>query len=414
MIMSIFKRSGKVPGDPTSVDPEEMVDPVVTAPKKTKMSLEILTTEVEKMGARIEALNEMKTVMNERFSRIDERIGQLRESLVEREKEIGEIEVKAIKAYDMVNLIHPEKLAVDLQKRDVKIESTSERLNATKKVLDAMITEVKEFRKKFSAFRGIEEIMKLNSEVKSELTSMRTTQARIDVDASKIENMFIDIQKKYAEMSKLEDSIKNVNTSISDVLKQFNQLKVKSEGLAEKKTLEELKKYVKSQTSVISGFSKKGESFQKFTSRVSNLEAESQKSRQLLQNLNTVVGNLSGSVAGIAENTKSDSALSEKMDTFTRNYDKKIEDMLDVIESYAEKIGTLNRKASVHPFHTPSWKVPEEEKPSPMEGEESNSAAMRTYIRACLRHGHSREKVKEALRNAGYAEEDILEAMNEL
>ncbi len=412
--MGILKR-GKVPEEIKPEEYEEEPEPVRRKPKAGK-SLIMLETELEKVKARIQILDETKKAVNERLSMLEERIGELRAGLVEREKEIGTIGVKATKAYDMVNLVQPEKLAADLQKRDTRIEALQTRLETSKKMMSSIVKEMKDFRSKLRAFAGLEEVGKMSSEVREELAALKTVQARIDVNASKVEKMFIEVQKKYSDFSRSREIIDSMSKSFNDMVKEFNTMKVRFGDFITKKEFDRLERTVENQVEWIKGIARDPKPFQDFFQKIRYMEKESAGMKQSIERINAALKNVSDGFGKlstfIVEKVKDMEARSQKLDDFneslqeTRNvFDRKIEDILDVIEKYADKVEKLDRALSAQT--TPPHSDYHAERAVDFK-------KLRDYVKECMARGHSTEKIEKILKDAGYTDDEIRTVMASL
>ena len=141
--------------------PEEEVKEEVKKPEVGGASLGQLSVQVEKLGASMEAFAEVRKSFTERFNRTSEQIGELRAMILDRDKNIQTIELKAIKAADLVETVQPEKIMTDVQKQEARIEALKANLEGNESIMGRVMDELKEVKKKVEFFRGIEEIVKL-------------------------------------------------------------------------------------------------------------------------------------------------------------------------------------------------------------------------------------------------------------
>ena len=84
------------------------------------------------------------------------------------------------------------------------------------------------------------------------------------------------------------------------------------------------------------------------------------------------------------------------------NLEAKMEEMLDVIESYANRVRDVTKGQA--PRTEASRTPPKEEHPERLD---RNFSYLKTYISSCLAQNYPKEMIMEALRNAGYSEADI-------
>jgi len=173
--------------------------PVAPAPAGGGAELAKLQTEVEKMKASVEGFAEVRKSFTERFTRTSEQIGELRSMILERDKSIQEIELKAIKAADLVESVHPEKIMTEVQKQDAKSEALKANLEGNEAIMDRIMEELKEVKRKVEFFRGVEEIVKLSEEVKKELIEIKKVESRVSINTDKVETIYSEMRKKFQD-----------------------------------------------------------------------------------------------------------------------------------------------------------------------------------------------------------------------
>jgi len=122
------------PEEPKETPIEESNEntPLANAPDNSENNSEKidsrLLAKIEKLSAESEANSEIRTIYDERFTRLDEQIGEIREMMIDREKDIEELEVKAVKAADLVEEVQPQKILSEVKKNDLKIDSVRAKL----------------------------------------------------------------------------------------------------------------------------------------------------------------------------------------------------------------------------------------------------------------------------------------------
>ena len=196
--------------------------------------------ELTRLKAQVESFGEIRRVFGERFSRVNEMIGELRGMIIETNKDLQQIQVKTTKAVDLVEAVQPDKLMTEMRKQDVKTEVLKANIESNEARMDTILKELKELRNQMSVFRGIDDIVKFSEEVKDELVNIRKVKGIAEKHSDKIEGIFIDFQKRVRELSELEDSVKEHTETLNKLTKDFDDLKTKNIGKAEKKEVEKL------------------------------------------------------------------------------------------------------------------------------------------------------------------------------
>ena len=204
-------------------------------PNLTKIS-----SEVTKIKANIEAFGEVRKSFTERFTRTSEQIGELRAMILERDKNMQELELKAIKAYDLVESVHPEKISSMVQKEDAKIDALKANLEGNEAIMSRVMDELKETKRKIEFFRGVEEVVKLSQEVKQELIEIKKVESRINVNVDKVDTLYSEIRKKFQNIDTFASDIQELKAVVEQNSKDITFLKDKIGSLAEKDELEKI------------------------------------------------------------------------------------------------------------------------------------------------------------------------------
>ena len=237
--------------DNTSEEPENQSSDEY---KKISLSTSIPTdiaVAIERMQERITAFGESREANNERFTRMSEEIGELRAMIVESQKSIKEIEVKATLASDMVKEVHPETLSIETRKLNTKFEALNAEISSLKSFDSSIFTELKEIKRRVDTFKGADAIMRLHDDIKKELIDIQKTKLSTDADANKVEQIFIDIQRNFSDFQKLETTTENAITLITTRRIEVNALKLKILGISNKRDLEPLRKAIRTNNSVV-------------------------------------------------------------------------------------------------------------------------------------------------------------------
>jgi hypothetical protein len=77
-----------------------------------------LSADIIKLKAEFDQFSELRKVINERFTRINEQIGELRGMIMDANRSMQDMEVKTVKAVDLVEAVHPDKLMAEVRKQD--------------------------------------------------------------------------------------------------------------------------------------------------------------------------------------------------------------------------------------------------------------------------------------------------------
>jgi hypothetical protein len=220
--------------------------------------------EVTKIQAQMEGLNEFRKITNERFTRNSEELGEIKGMVVETNKSVSKIEAAATRAIDLVEAVKPDQLMIEIRKQDSKAEALKANIESNETMMHDIMREMKEMRQKIDFYKGVEQVAKMNEEIKQELIQIKKIEGIIDRHSNKIETIFLEVEKKFTEFDKYGDVAKDLQKVMGKLQEDVDKLRVKIEDKADKKEL----------LNLITRF---GE-FEKHTTNIMNLLDERSKS----------------------------------------------------------------------------------------------------------------------------------------
>ena len=211
-------------------------------------SSDSVKADIERLYANMEALKETRKITNERLARISEEIGELRSMLVDRERQIQEIDAKSSKAAELVSEIQPEKLMIEMKKEEAKIESIKAQFEAHDKLLSEIINSVKDIKAQMNMFAGVEHILELNEEVKKQLEYTKKLESDIKRHAEKVEEIFIITKKRFPEIEELKTISLKMKEEHDKMLHDFEEIKFKIMQFSEKQEIDDLRNLINRNT----------------------------------------------------------------------------------------------------------------------------------------------------------------------
>ncbi|GBE20084.1 hypothetical protein BMS3Abin17_00818 [archaeon BMS3Abin17] len=250
----IIKNALKEDGNKTKEIADKREEP---ASNKNPKDFIKLTTEIDRLKIAVESFGEVRKGLTERITGLSEQIGELRAMILDRDRTIQEIELKSVKAADLVESVHPDKLMIEIQKEDAKFEALKANLEGNEAIMNRIMEELKEVRKKIEFFRGIEEIIKLGEEVKKELVEIKKVEANINIDADKVETIYSELRKKFQDVDLFSGNLQELKINLSQNTKDVDFLKNKVTELADKEELERLVKKVQRYVEALQEINKK-------------------------------------------------------------------------------------------------------------------------------------------------------------
>lgn len=177
--------------------------------------------------------------------------------ILDRDRTIQTLELKSIKAVDLVESIKPDKFMMDLERQNVKIEALKANLEGNEAIVDQVMEELKEMRRKISFFRGVEEIIKLSEEIKNELIGIKKIEGNINIQTDKVQTIYTEMRKKMQNLDNFNSQLQESKADIEQNSKDLDYLKTKIVNFAEKEELDKVLEKVQAYSDSLKEIQKK-------------------------------------------------------------------------------------------------------------------------------------------------------------
>jgi ABC-type transporter Mla subunit MlaD len=210
---------------------------------RVEVPLSVLA-DVEKLKAMVEALNEARNAINEKFAGISENIGELRAMILETENRIRGMEAEAERVIDVVRSVKPEKLMEEIAKVNAQADALRAKIESQDEVIRKIIDEVKDLRNKLSVFRNLEEIMKLAREMNQQVGNYKKLQAQIEANADRVQSIFVEVNKKFTDFLNYKEMFLSLQDEFKELVKKVERLEVQVGLLVTDEKFEAFKKEI--------------------------------------------------------------------------------------------------------------------------------------------------------------------------
>lgn len=218
-------------GAPSFITPEKREE----EPKETEIKIDLLREQIN-------AIREMSRAVDERLSRLNESIGEVREMSMNTEKDFRELELKTDKALTIIQETEPEKINAKMERTNAVMEKQQGRLDELKSVMDVIREKQVEISKKFALIQGAETLIQLNNEIREELVNLKKLSAKTERDADRVESIYVNYQKEFAEINAMKDRAESIEKLQRDIVKEIDEVRAKMQTFVDRKTLEDVKK----------------------------------------------------------------------------------------------------------------------------------------------------------------------------
>lgn len=194
--------------------------------------------ETEKMKALIETIREGKKISDEKVQRIVEGLAEIRTMVYGREASMKEEEVKLEKIMDVMNRVEPEKLIMELGKRDREISNQNLRVRKLEETTGEFGEMLKRIEKLLQDIGSLENVVKISNEATEKLMSMQTIERNNQKMLDKIQGIYAELSKRMEEFMLYRAKQDRMDDLLNEVMKNLDEINTKAAYFVTKDDLE--------------------------------------------------------------------------------------------------------------------------------------------------------------------------------
>ncbi|NOQ37848.1 hypothetical protein GQ472_03075 [archaeon] len=275
------------PAPPQASTPPAPATPPAQSVELTMQKFsEKFNVDIERIKATIDALKEARTSNDERMQTISEGLTELRTTVMQREAGIKEQELKFTSVKELVEDIEPEKINKQFMKRDQFASEMEVRIEKLEVKMEDVIRTTGSINALLKSIGGLENVANIDHEVAKKMEHMTKTEKSMDNLSSKLEKMFLAMNKNLEDFEVYEARQDNMNEVLNDMVKNVDKLGIKFDNYIDKKDMVKIE-------STIETLAEKLELMMKILKKaVPFAEAEIPKELQVLEDKKEDIGSL--------------------------------------------------------------------------------------------------------------------------
>ncbi len=196
---------------------------------------------LERLGGRVEILESTRPETNEKISSVIEKIGELRSSLIERDRSYNKLEKNFDKISEVAKELELDDIFKNLEKKDTKIEKNTA-------VVESLNDKVSIISKKFATIsssveqiEGLKDVVAITDELNKKISLIEELKTKTERDAGKVDSLFYELKETYNKMRTYLSKIEVNEDSIKEMLRTVDRLALKVEESSSKENAEKLK-----------------------------------------------------------------------------------------------------------------------------------------------------------------------------
>lgn len=208
----------------------EEIGSKVTDKDMTEMrnSFAKLDAEIDKMKAQLEAVKEGRKIDDDKIQRVVEGLAEVRTMVYGREASTKEQEIKMEKMIDLLSKLEPDKLLLEISRRDKEMSNQALRVNKLEETSKEFGEMLKRIETLLRNIGSLEHVIKIGTEASEKLMEMQNMQRGVQKMSDKIQGMYAELSKRMEEFMLYRAKQDRVDDMLNDVLKNLDELNTKA------------------------------------------------------------------------------------------------------------------------------------------------------------------------------------------
>jgi len=190
-------------------------------------------------------LKDLQKSSEEKLATSLERIGELRSSLLEKDRMIREALVSFKRIGEIVYELEPQKLVEERKRFESELLLLKSKLSEYEEIIRNLLREFREIRDIFAKLRNMEMLISIAKEVGGKLVKISEIESTVERYLHKIESLYSDIELKVGELPLFMDKVKKLDSLTLEIVKSLDEMKVKLRQFATTSDLEGLRNELK-------------------------------------------------------------------------------------------------------------------------------------------------------------------------
>ena len=233
----------EIPERITEEEPEPFRH-VVYPKEEGEAGLHDLILRIEKIDGKLDIIDRFRNDINERITQLAEEIGELRSMIMEREHSSDKIANEFEKVKDSVSGLEPMRLKNEFDKKEKEILENKVKIESLEALVKALNEENKKFRELMEKIKSFENLVDISYDIDRKVSKIKEVKDHADMIASKVENIFSELNEKMGELENQRDKITKLDELTIEMTKMLDEISIKLSKFIGKKDLEEFKKDV--------------------------------------------------------------------------------------------------------------------------------------------------------------------------
>ncbi|MBS3087362.1 hypothetical protein J4226_02095 [Candidatus Pacearchaeota archaeon] len=244
--------------------------------EKSKSINDILMT-IEKIDGKLDMFDQFRKSSDARVGDLAERIGELRQMLLDKERDFNEVQSGFERINDAIGDIKPNEIAIKLEKSAMELEKRDVKIEKLENQIATLMDEVSGYRARMARIKDFDNLIDSLNNIKEEVVKIDESKRYTDRIAAKSEHIFSELNEKVLMFKNQIAKVDKTDAIAQELMITADKLSTDMDKLASKDDLDNFRKDIQAQ--------KFGVSKEDFGKSIAVLEAEVVKVSERLEQL---------------------------------------------------------------------------------------------------------------------------------
>jgi hypothetical protein len=195
-------------------------------------------TEIDRIKAQIDAVRESRKVDDEKIQRVIEGLAEIRTLVYGREASAKEQEIKIEKMIDVISKIEPEKILLEMGRRDKEINNLGIRITKLEETTKEMTEMLKRIEMLLRNIGSLEHVINISNEASETFLRMQNIERNMQKMFDKVQGLYAELSKRMEEFMLYRAKQDRMEDLLTETIKNVDELMTKSAYFITKDDLE--------------------------------------------------------------------------------------------------------------------------------------------------------------------------------
>jgi len=221
--------------------------------KDIRVKLDRLEVDTEKLKAVVETIKEGRNVFDEKIQRVTDSVAELRSIVYQREAALKDQEVKVSKLLDAVSHVEPEKIAVEMKRRDKIVSEQGIKIEKMARTIETLNETMRRLRNVLANLGSLENVVKVSNTVNQTLQEMQTLRDNMEKSADRIQSIYVELSERMEEFLLYRTKQDRMEDLVNELMRNVDEMNTKLSKFVTRDDLEAFRQSIQASAGAPAG-----------------------------------------------------------------------------------------------------------------------------------------------------------------